>query len=68
MHIYWSRGLDTRDWISDPSTLGFQTPSEAYFKIIEKDNARSELNGGIVLMHLGTERETEPMYSISSSS
>ncbi len=64
MHIYWSRGLDTRDWISDPSTIGFQTPSEAYFKIIEKDNARSDLNGGIVLMHLGTERETEPMYSM----
>ena len=54
----WKLGLDSNDWVPDEETPGFHTPEEVLEKIL--DLARSEpngINGGIVLMHLGTVRK-----------
>lgn len=64
MHVGWTRGFDTRDWVSDPASPAYMTPEEVYQSIIAKDNGSSGLNGAIVLMHLGTERQTEKMFSM----
>jgi peptidoglycan/xylan/chitin deacetylase (PgdA/CDA1 family) len=63
----WRQGLDSNDWIPDEDTPGFHTPEEVLKKII--DLARtppSGINGGIVLMHLGTVRKdpTAQVYRI----
>ncbi len=62
MHIGWRRGrtwsenLDTNDWIPDLHTPGYKSPEQVMRKMLRM--ARSgELNGGIVLMHLGTVRK-----------
>jgi peptidoglycan-N-acetylmuramic acid deacetylase len=65
LHIGWRQGrswresLDSNDWIPDEETPGYHKPDEVYDKIMTL--ARSEpygINGGIVLMHLGTERKS----------
>ncbi|MFP4241915.1 MAG: polysaccharide deacetylase family protein [Chitinispirillaceae bacterium] len=61
LHIGWRRGrtwsenLDSNDWIPDIHTPGYKSPEQVMKKFMRM--ARSgELNGGIVLLHLGTER------------
>ncbi len=54
----WRQGLDSNDWIPDEETPGFHTPEEVLEKIISL--AQTEpcgINGGIILMHLGTVRK-----------
>ena len=67
MHVCWSKGFDTRDWIANPETPGYQSPREVHEKILDKDNENNELSGAIVLMHLGTERQEAPMYDMLSA-
>ncbi|MBD3344278.1 MAG: polysaccharide deacetylase family protein [Chitinivibrionales bacterium] len=64
LHIGWRQGrswyqnLDSNDWIPDEDTPGYRSPQEFYDKVISM--AQSEpwgINGGIILMHLGTERK-----------
>jgi peptidoglycan/xylan/chitin deacetylase (PgdA/CDA1 family) len=54
----WRQGLDSNDWIPNEETPGFKTPAEVLDKIlgIAKSNTDA-LNGGIILMHLGTTRK-----------
>jgi len=63
LHVGWRQGrswrqsLDSNDWVPDEETPGYHTPAEVYEKIM--DIARSKpygINGGIILMHLGTVR------------
>lgn len=64
LHIGWRQGrrwwenLDSNDWIPDENTPGYHSPEEVYEKVTRL--ARLEphgINGGIVLLHLGTERK-----------
>jgi peptidoglycan/xylan/chitin deacetylase (PgdA/CDA1 family) len=65
-HISWTRGvgtaedLDTRDWVADRSSRIYRSREEIAARILEFGQERPEgLNGGIVLMHLGTRRQTD---------
>ena len=53
----WSQGLDSHDWIPDDGTPGYKSPQEVIDKIITLAQTKPYgINGGIILMHLGTER------------
>lgn len=54
----WKDGFDTNDWITDSETPGFKTPDEVFTKIVTLANTKPYgINGGIILMHLGTLRK-----------
>ena len=53
----WLQGLDSNDWIPDEESPGFKTPAQVLDKILGIARSNSDaLNGGIILMHLGTTR------------
>lgn len=57
-HVGWtggSGGLDGMDWISDPRSRAFQTADRLVARLVQHAE-----NGGIVLLHLGSDRE-EPV-------
>ncbi len=57
----WRLGLDSNDWIPE-DTPGFKTPSEVLDKILGMARSNTEaLNGGIILMHLGSTRKNPQM-------
>jgi len=53
----WARNLDTNDWVPDEGSPGYRSPEEVMTKIINIASQPRGLNGGIILMHLGTERK-----------
>jgi peptidoglycan/xylan/chitin deacetylase (PgdA/CDA1 family) len=62
-HVGWTRGagtaedLDTRDWVADRSSRLYRTREEVASRLLGFGQKTSEgLNGGIVLMHLGSLR------------
>ncbi|MCI0513373.1 polysaccharide deacetylase family protein [candidate division KSB1 bacterium] len=57
--------LDTMDWVTDKSSGIYQRPEEMLKKILQFA-AKDEhgLNGGIILMHLGTERKEDFPYLV----
>jgi peptidoglycan/xylan/chitin deacetylase (PgdA/CDA1 family) len=73
-HIAWTRGagtaedLDTRDWVADRSSRIYRSREEIAARVLEFGQGRPEgLNGGIVLMHLATRRQTDrPHESLPS--
>lgn len=59
-HVHWSPKLDTLDWVADKSNPLFREPKEILAKFLrESERGEMFLDGGIVLMHLGSEREGE---------
>lgn len=53
----WLDGLDSNDWIPDSTVAGYRTPEEFLDKITQISSLPPPgMNGGIILMHLGTER------------
>ena len=57
-HVGWTggrSGLDGLDWVSDPRSRAYQPADRLLARLV----AHSE-NGGIVLLHLGSDRE-EPV-------
>ncbi len=64
LHVGWTQGFDTHDWVTDTNSPIYKTPEAVYQAILEKDNGTRGLNGAIILMHLGTERESEKMFSM----
>jgi len=60
LHVRWSslqgESLDSRDWIADEHSSLYQSSST----IMERLLAFPELEGGIILMHLATERSEAP--------
>ena len=65
-HVGWTRGagvaedLDTRDWVADTSSRIYRTRGEIAKRILEFGRGRpGGLSGGIVLMHLATNRKTD---------
>lgn len=63
-HIGWSNGFDTHDWVNDENSALYKTPEVVRDAILDKDDASQSLNGAIVLMHLGTERQNGRMYTM----
>jgi peptidoglycan/xylan/chitin deacetylase (PgdA/CDA1 family) len=67
LHIGWKKGrtwwenLDSNDWVTDENSPSFKTPDEVFYKIINMASQPQGANGGIVLMHLGTERKEREM-------
>lgn len=64
LHIGWSQGLDSLDWVSDRSSRHYRSPQE--FLSILADKARSEphgLNGAITLMHLHSNRPAAEQFA-----
>jgi peptidoglycan/xylan/chitin deacetylase (PgdA/CDA1 family) len=59
-HIHWTPKLDTLDWVADKSSPLFKEPKQILMRIIkESEKGEMSLDGGIILMHLGSEREGE---------
>ncbi|HQV32922.1 MAG TPA: polysaccharide deacetylase family protein, partial [Calditrichia bacterium] len=63
-HIHWSPGMDTMDWVSDSTSTLFRSPEAIAERLWEHARKKDGLNGGIVLMHLGTTRTGKPVYTI----
>jgi peptidoglycan-N-acetylmuramic acid deacetylase len=63
-HVGWTRSgrlsLDTLDWVADPNSPLYRSADEIVRRIetFEK-NDPAGLKGGIVLMHLGSERSSD---------
>lgn len=59
-HIHWTPKLDTLDWVADTSSPLFREPKEILRRILsQSQKGDAYLDGGIVLMHLGSERPHE---------
>jgi peptidoglycan/xylan/chitin deacetylase (PgdA/CDA1 family) len=65
-HVSWTQGvgtaedLDTRDWVADRSSHIYRSREEIATRILEFGNGSPEgLSGGIVLMHLNSNRQTD---------
>ena len=57
-HVGWTggrTGLDGLDWITDPNARGYQSADRLISRLVKHAE-----NGGIVLLHLGSDR-TEPV-------
>jgi len=66
LHVGWGQGrswrynLDSNDWIGSEDEAGFHTPGEVMDKIIAlAEEVPQGINGGIILMHLGTIRSSD---------
>lgn len=58
-HVCWTPHLDTLDWVASPADPLFKTPQQILQGLLRRDQSDPRgLDGGIVLMHLGTERES----------
>jgi peptidoglycan/xylan/chitin deacetylase (PgdA/CDA1 family) len=57
-HIKWSNQCDTWDWVSDKESPFYRTPNEIYAHLINL-LVNEKLNGAIILMHFGSNRENE---------
>lgn len=57
-HVCWTPHLDTLDWVASQTNPLFKTPQQILQGVLRRDQSDPRgLDGGIVLMHLGTERE-----------
>ncbi len=62
LHVGWTRGrrsnLDALDWVSDPDSPMYYDPEALTRRLMKFGEANgTTLSGGIVLMHLGSDRE-----------
>jgi len=64
MHVRWTPGFDTFDWVQDIESPIYKTAQEVLQEIIEKDNNGENLNGAILLMHLGSHRIQDHVFEI----
>jgi len=64
MHIRWTKGYDSFDWVEDEKSPIYRSSQEVFEHIIDNDNNGGNLNGAIVLMHLGSNRTQDSIYRI----
>ena len=64
-HVKWSNQCDTWDWVSDKESPLYRTPNEIYAHLINL-LINEKLNGAIVLMHFGSNRENDFPYEMLS--
>jgi peptidoglycan/xylan/chitin deacetylase (PgdA/CDA1 family) len=69
-HVGWTRDaasredLDSRDWVADPTSKIYRSSREIRDRILGFGQSSAQgLNGGIVLMHLGTGRRSDPAHA-----
>ena len=61
-HINWSAKSDSWDWVADTSSALYRTADEIYVHFMRLEE-KSGLNGRILLMHLGSERQEDFPYA-----
>jgi len=68
-HVSWTydpktrKSLDGLDWVSDRKSALYLSSEQIVNKILSfDDDTEAGLAGGIVLLHLGSERNTDPFY------
>ena len=68
-HVSWTydpktrKSLDGLDWVSDPNSALYLSSDQIVQKIISFDSETDMgLAGGIVLLHLGSERDSDPFH------
>lgn len=64
MHIRWTKGYDSFDWVEDEKSPIYRSSQEVFNHIMESDRNGGNLNGAIVLMHLGSNRTQDGVYKI----
>ncbi len=70
VHIGWTRDyknrmtLDTLDWVNEKGSKNYYTAVEIKDRILAFDESKHGLNGGIILMHLGTRRRSDKAVSV----
>lgn len=61
VHIGWTSGadvnLDSLDWVTDRSSPRYMPGQKITERLIRFASNETSLNGGIILMHLGTDRQ-----------
>jgi peptidoglycan/xylan/chitin deacetylase (PgdA/CDA1 family) len=69
-HVSWTydpktrKSLDSLDWVSDRNSSLYLSSDQIVQKIISFDSdTEIGLAGGIVLMHLGSERDSDPFHA-----
>lgn len=67
--IGWTIGkgenLDTFDWVADTSATVYKTSDDILSKVLNFGSSNGDnANGGIILMHLDTQRTQDPVYKI----
>jgi len=62
-HIGWSKGGDTRDWVTDKESPLYRSAVQIYNYLMDLES-RDKLRGAVVLMHLHSDREDEKPYKI----
>lgn len=65
LHVHWTGNFDTHDWVTDETSELYHTPQEIFEQVLklEKESARG-LNGVIILMHLGSQRQENHIFEI----
>lgn len=69
LHVGWTadyqtrESLDTLDWVHDRSSRLYRSPDRIKVRVLGFGKNRGGLNGGIVLMHLGSERTDDKASS-----
>ena len=70
VHVGWTadykrrKSLDTLDWVNDKQSKNYFTASEIRERILDFDETETGLKGGIILMHLGTNRRSDKAVSV----
>jgi len=69
LHVGWTRGpsvgedLDTRDWVEDPDSPIYYRAEQVRERILNfGDGSAAQANGGIILLHLGTQRTHDRVH------
>ncbi len=70
LHVGWTydarsgRSLDSLDWVTDKASRLYHGPEDIKKKILDFDKKGGGLGGGIILMHLDTERGPDRASSV----
>ncbi len=70
IHVGWTydarsgRSLDSLDWVTDKGSRLYHDPDDIKKKILDFDKKGGGLGGGIILMHLDTERGPDRASSV----
>jgi len=70
-HIGWTHGrtvnesMDTMDWVADTTSVAYRSANEILQRLLRIASSDGDAaNGGIVLMHLGSERRSDEAYQM----
>jgi peptidoglycan/xylan/chitin deacetylase (PgdA/CDA1 family) len=70
-HIGWTHGrtadesMDTMDWVADTTSAAYRSANEILHRLLRiADSDGDAANGGIVLMHLGSQRRSDEAYQM----